>query len=169
MNTRHLIFKNYRNLGVENSRSENLSNTLLIGSIDEGYIGGLIILLGGNNDGKSNVLDGFMEFGKKELEDRDKPNFIDHENEIPKLILDYKITYKEKIVEMEKVLQSKNEMQDIESKDFSGKTFGIVLRKNVVTDYENRQKDRHNKSDKTCQQYWQDVLDSDIYALQREG
>lgn len=168
MNTRRLIFENFRNIGVSDSFN-NLSNTLLMGSIDGQHIGGLIILLGGNNDGKSNVLDGLASLADSKLKDSDKPDFMGYETKTPKLIFDYKIADKEEIEKIEKALQAKQETQDIESGIFSDKTFGIVLRRNVVADYENRQKDGQNKNDKTCQQYWQNILDSDIYALQKKG
>lgn len=127
MNTRSLIFKNFRNLGID-SISENLSNKLLIGSIDEKHIGGLIILLGGNNEGKSNVLDGFLSCNKKRLTESDKPNFIDYDKNLQsktQIIFDYKITDKEKIAEIS--LANKKEIQDIESGIFSGRTFGIFF------------------------------------------
>ncbi len=68
MNTRSIIFENFRNLGISDSKQENLSNKLQLGSIDREHIGGLLILLGGNNDGKSNVLDGLVALSQSKLQ-----------------------------------------------------------------------------------------------------
>lgn len=128
MNTRRLIFENFRNIGVSDSFN-NLSNTLLMGSIDGQHIGGLIILLGGNNDGKSNVLDGLASLADSKLKDSDKPDFMGYETKTPKLIFDYKIADKEEIEKIEKALQAKQETKDkdIESGIFSDKTFGMFF------------------------------------------
>ena len=77
-------------MGVANIAKYNLNNRLQLGSIDEGYIGGLLILLGGNNDGKSNVLDGLKCWRDMKIESNDKPDYIDH-NEDPELVFEYKI------------------------------------------------------------------------------
>lgn len=44
MNTRSIIFENFRNLGISDSKQENLSNKLQLGSIDREHIGGLLVL-----------------------------------------------------------------------------------------------------------------------------
>lgn len=38
MNTRSIIFENFRNLGISDSKQENLSNKLQLGSIDGEHI-----------------------------------------------------------------------------------------------------------------------------------
>ena len=170
MNTRSIIFENFRNLGIEDSKQENLSNKLQLGSIDREHIGGLLDLLGGNNDGKSNGLDGLVSLGEKNLCEDDIPNFIGYEDKIPKLILQYEITTQDKISAIKNVENEVDKnLQDTTSGVFAGKTFGIVLRGTVVEDYNNRQKDGQIKSSNTCQQYWQNILDSNIYAFQKDG
>lgn len=164
MNTRSIIFENFRNLGIVDSKQENLVNKLQhklqLGSIDGEHIGGLLVLLGGNNDGKSNVLDGLVGLGEKNL----------CEYDIPKLILQYEITTQDKISAIKNVENEVDKnLQDTTSDVFAGKTFGIVLRGTVVEDYNNRQKDGQIKSSNTCQQYWQNILDSNIYAFQKDG
>ena len=124
MNTRSIIFENFRNLGISDSKQENLSNKLQLGSIDGEHIGGLLILLGGGNDGKSNVLDGLVSLADSKLKDSDKPDYRRHNGE-PKLTLEYKITDAktlEAIAESTKDTQG----QDVDS-NFSGKTFGIFF------------------------------------------
>lgn len=124
MNTRSIIFENFRNLGIEDSKQENLSNKLQLGSIDREHIGGLLVLLGGNNDGKSNVLDGLDSFSNVALKDSDKPDYRGHNGE-PKLILEYKIT-DAKILEAITESTKNTQDQDINS-NFLGKTFGIFF------------------------------------------
>lgn len=126
MNTRSIIFENFRNLGISDSKQENLSNKLQLGSIDGEHIGGLLDLLGGNNDGKSNVLDGLVSLADSKLKDSDKPDYRRHNGE-PKLTLEYKITDAKilgAIAESTKDTQG----QDVDS-NFSGKTFGISFTK----------------------------------------
>lgn len=123
MNTRSIIFENFRNLGISDSKQENLSNKLQLGSIDREHIGGLLILLGGNNDGKSNVLDG-ISLAVSKLKDSDKPDYRRHKEE-PKLTLEYKITDAKILEEIAESTKDTQE-QDIDS-NFSGKTFGIFF------------------------------------------
>ncbi|BBB19381.1 ATP-dependent nuclease [Helicobacter cinaedi] len=123
MNTRSIIFENFRNLGIKDSKQENLSNKLQLGSIDGEHIGGLLILLGGNNDGKSNVLDG-ISLAVSKLKDSDKPDYRRHKEE-PKLTLEYKITDAKILEEIAESTKDTQE-QDIDS-NFSGKTFGIFF------------------------------------------
>lgn len=128
MNTRSIIFENFRNLGIVDSKQENLSNKLQLGSIDGEHIGGLLDLLGGNNDGKSNMLDGLASLGEKNLCKDDIPNFIGYENKIPKLILQYEITTQDKISAIKNVENEVDKnLQDTTSDVFAGKTFGIFF------------------------------------------
>lgn len=170
MNTRSIVFENFRNLGIDSHKANNLSNRLYLGSIDDGHIGGLIILLGGNNDGKSNVLKGLKQFHDNKLEKIDTPDFIGYEDKKPKITLEYTIRQPTKILEIENIKSMQdNTQQSKKSKIFEGKTFGIVLRSKVVEDYEHRQEDREIGNSKDCRQYWQDILDSSaIYILQRQ-
>lgn len=124
MNTRSIIFENFRNLGIVDSKQDNLSNKLQLGSIDREHIGGLLILLGGNNDGKSNVLDGLVSLAASKLKESDKPDYRGHKEE-PKLTLEYKITDAKTLEAITESTKDTQE-QDIDS-SFSGKTFGIFF------------------------------------------
>ena len=124
MNTRSIVFENFRNLGIVDSKQENLSNKLQLGSIDGEHIGGLLVLLGGNNDGKSNVLDGLVSLAVSKLKDSDKPDYRGCKDE-PKLTIEYKIT-DAKILEAITESTSDTQKQSIDS-SFSGKTFGIFF------------------------------------------
>ena len=129
MNTRSIIFENFRNLGISDSKQENLSNKLQLGSIDREHIGGLLDLLGGNNEGKSNVLDGLVSLADSKLKDSDKPDYRRHKEE-PKLTLEYKIT-DAKILEAIAESTKDTQGQDVDS-NFSGKTFGISFTKDSL-------------------------------------
>ncbi|MDL0081040.1 hypothetical protein [Helicobacter zhangjianzhongii] len=124
MNTRSIIFENFRNLGIVDSKQKHLSNKLQLGSIDGEHIGGLLVLLGGNNDGKSNVLDGLVSLANSKLKDSDKPDYRGYKDE-PKLTLEYKIT-DPKILEAITESTSDTQKQSIDS-NFAGKTFGIFF------------------------------------------
>ena len=63
---RALYFDKFRNIGFE--KSERL---VLNHSLERGKMGNLVILVGANNSGKSNVLDGINAFGRGRIEDRD--------------------------------------------------------------------------------------------------
>ncbi|TSA81844.1 AAA family ATPase [Helicobacter mehlei] len=70
---RKIVFEDFRNLGVYGSnKSETCETRLDLGVIGTG---GLICLIGANNEGKSNVLDGISEWGDGKLTGRDKPDF----------------------------------------------------------------------------------------------
>ncbi len=92
MKTRGFVIRNFRNIGVcEGDKSQEaflrLSNT------DEN-IGGLVIILGENNSGKSNLLDALAKFGNCEnnpLSDKDIPNFPQHRNCLPAISFSYQI------------------------------------------------------------------------------
>ncbi len=64
MARRYFEFKNFRNLGLD----ENNHNKIVINnSLEKGKLGNLVILIGANNSGKSNVLDGILEYGNNKL------------------------------------------------------------------------------------------------------
>ncbi|WP_233705499.1 hypothetical protein [Helicobacter cinaedi] len=164
MNTRSIIFENFRNLGISDSKQENLSNKLQLGSIDREHIGGLLDLLGGNNDGKSNGLDGLVGLGEKNLCKDDTPNFIGYENKIPKLILQYEITTQDKISAIKNVENEVDKnLRDTTSGVFAGKTFGIFftegsLEKGVELN-ESKTKDEY------CSFIEKMLEDSEVYGI----
>lgn len=62
---RVLVFDKYRNIGFDKKETLILNRTM-----EHGKMGGLVIIIGPNNSGKSNILDGISSIGKK-LTDRD--------------------------------------------------------------------------------------------------
>ena len=65
MARRYFRYTNYRNLGLEG----NTDNKIIINnSLDKGKLGNLVILIGPNNSGKSNVLDGILSYKSKNID-----------------------------------------------------------------------------------------------------
>lgn len=63
---RALYIEKYRNIGLNESEKIVLNH-----SLKKGEIGNLVIVVGANNSGKSNVLDALLSFGKLKMSDRD--------------------------------------------------------------------------------------------------
>lgn len=74
---RYVQFKNFRTLGINEPNNYKLNRIMLNQtSIESCYsMGGIVTLIGLNNAGKSNVIDG-LDFISKELDKKDKPDFI---------------------------------------------------------------------------------------------
>ena len=78
-NYRSLVISDFRNLGVSALRKNRNDRTFLKinRSLEKDELGGLVIILGGNNCGKSNVLDAVSKCTKQEFDDTtDKTDFI---------------------------------------------------------------------------------------------
>ncbi len=95
---RVLKIEKFRNIGLE--KTEQL---VLNQSMEKGKMGNLVILIGANNSGKSNVLEALCQFTKKQFDERDV-TMLSYEpaNRIPSLALstydqsseyEYKIKY----------------------------------------------------------------------------
>ena len=69
--TRKIVFTNYRNLGIGKPQSLTINCRA-----NKNSLGELIIVIGGNNIGKTNVLDGIGALKNGIDADRDKPDFI---------------------------------------------------------------------------------------------
>ena len=88
---RILKISKYRNIGLEEPETLVLNH-----SIEKGKIGELIILIGANNSGKSNVLDALTSVPKGQLRDRDITTLsFNPEDRIPSV--SFGITDKENI------------------------------------------------------------------------
>ena len=78
-NARSLVISDFRNLGVSALRKNRNDRTFLKinRSLRKDELGGLVIILGGNNCGKTNVLDAITKCTKQEFDDsKDKTDFI---------------------------------------------------------------------------------------------
>ena len=77
--TRSLVISDFRNLGVSALRNSKDEKTVLKinRSLKKDELGGLVIILGGNNCGKTNVLDAVARYPKQEFDpEKDKTDFI---------------------------------------------------------------------------------------------
>ncbi len=76
--TRSLLISDFRNLGVSALRKDKGDSTFL--KINRGLkkdeLGGLVIILGGNNCGKTSVLDAVAKFPKQEFDEDDRTDFV---------------------------------------------------------------------------------------------
>ena len=68
--------KNFRNIGFQHEEK-----LLLNTSLDKNQLGELIILIGPNNSGKSNVLSSIQKFGTRNLTENDFTNFSFNKND----------------------------------------------------------------------------------------
>lgn len=85
-----LRFEAYRNIGFENEKPKT-ERLVLSNSLNKGEIGDLVIVIGPNNAGKSNVLNGLVSYGASRLEKRDVTDLFINENcKQPSLTLSYK-------------------------------------------------------------------------------
>ena len=67
---RALRIGSFRNIGFKDGKPS--SERLVINnSLNKGELGDLIILIGANNSGKSNVLSALSEFGNSQITERD--------------------------------------------------------------------------------------------------
>ena len=75
---RSLLISDFRNLGVSALRKKKGERTSLKinRSLRKDEIGGLVIILGGNNCGKTNVLDAVAKYPRQEFTDDDRTDFI---------------------------------------------------------------------------------------------
>ena len=60
---RSFVFKNYRNVGFEKDEKLVINH-----SLEKGKLGNLIVLIGPNNSGKSNVLEGIQAFASNKID-----------------------------------------------------------------------------------------------------
>lgn len=109
--------------------------------------GGLVVLIGGNNDGKSNVLSAMSMVENFDLKESDIPNFYDH-NGKPEINF-FQKTFK---------------IENLENKrHFEGKTFGIKFTKGSL------EKGMELNGVQSQEEYYNIVLNefenSEIYAL----
>lgn len=95
MSQRFLKIKNFRNIGITKGEDE-YQTLYLNNSLNKDKIGELIILIGENNVGKSNVLDAINSISLVEKSKKEEnftnciPDFMDYEECLPSLKLIYK-------------------------------------------------------------------------------
>lgn len=92
---RALRIENYRNIGFKDEKTQR-ERLVINNSLKKGELGDLIILIGANNAGKSNVLDALETFGNRHIQERDITDlYMDEECRKPALTLFARNTAKE--------------------------------------------------------------------------
>ena len=86
-NSRRAIgFECYRNIGFSDERTPKSESLVISNSVKKEEIGDLVIIIGPNNSGKSNVLSGIKQCVEKQLSNRDITNlYYEKELKEPKL------------------------------------------------------------------------------------
>ena len=92
---RALRIEGYRNIGFKDEKTHR-ERLVINNSLNKGELGDLIILIGANNAGKSNVLDALETFGNKQILERDVTDlYMEEECRKPALTLFARNTEKE--------------------------------------------------------------------------
>lgn len=92
---RALRIEGYRNIGFKDEKPHR-ERLVINNSLNKGELGELIILIGANNAGKSNVLDALETFGNKQIQERDVTDlYMEEECRKPALTLFARNTEKE--------------------------------------------------------------------------
>ena len=85
---RVFAIKAFRNIGFDDQGTPTSEKLFLNYSLNKEYLGDLVILIGPNNSGKSNVLDALECFANQNIANRDKSdNFMNSDQQQPSLSL----------------------------------------------------------------------------------
>ena len=162
---RILKLSKYRNFGLEKD------DTLLLNSFSnkKKNVGGLVILIGANNSGKSNILDSLLELGdKNRLSDKDV-TYLKHNDEYkkPKIsieIIDDNIdaSYTLSLKEGQYFLNDKNKKNPTRKEIDSDLTNLILKGENHHIDTHKLDEIKNNISDKNISL---DEIKNNIYEL----
>ena len=116
---RSLRIESYRNIGFKDEKSHR-ERLVLNNSLKKGELGDLVILIGANNSGKSNVLSALETFGKGQLQERDVTDlYMEEECRKPVLTLfarsqnnEDEFSYKKTYQQNDEVLYPETEEKD---------------------------------------------------------
>jgi len=86
LETRHLNIDNFRNIGITSRENEPPTELVLNRSLEKETQGDIVIVVGPNNSGKSNVLAALESLGKNNFEEDDSPDFM-YFNQTPSISL----------------------------------------------------------------------------------
>lgn len=107
---RALRIEGYRNIGFKDEKPHR-ERLVINNSLKKGELGDLIILIGANNAGKSNVLDALETFGNKQIQERDVTDLcMEEECRKPALTLFARNTEKEDEFAYKKEYQQADEI-----------------------------------------------------------
>ena len=81
---RHFTIEAYRNIGFDNEGNSKEEQFVINTTLKRDYIGGLLVVIGANNSGKSNVLDAIMAFNGDGPKARDfSDTFLEDKSQNP--------------------------------------------------------------------------------------
>ena len=81
---RHFTFEAYRNIGFDSEGNPKEEQLVINTTLKRDFIGGLLIIIGANNSGKSNVLDAIMAFNEDGPKMRDfSDTFLEDKSQNP--------------------------------------------------------------------------------------
>ena len=118
----------FRNIGFKNKKPHT-ERLILSHSLNKNEIGDLIILIGANNSGKTNVLEALDIYGNSEISTRDVSDlFMEEECREPSLTLSYKNDKGDKEYSLKKTMDGKRQA------NYPKKTkIPIALNLNILT------------------------------------
>lgn len=107
---RALRIESFRNIGFKDGKPS-CERLVINNSLNKGELGDLIILIGANNSGKSNVLDALSKFGNSQIIERDITDlYSEKECRKPSLILSAKYSNKDNEFAYKKVFGNADEI-----------------------------------------------------------
>ena len=125
---RALRIEGYRNIGFKDEKPHR-ERLVINNSLKKGELGDLIILIGANNAGKSNVLDALETFGNKQIQERDVTDlYMEEEYRKPALTLFARNTEKEDEFAYKKEYQQADEI--VYPEDDSEREFQFITVEN---------------------------------------
>lgn len=136
---RALRIEGFRNIGFKEG-NPSCERLVINNSLKKGELGDLIILIGANNSGKSNVLDALSVFGESQIKDRDVTDlFMEEECRKPELTLfvrneekedefAYKKVYKKPDeIKLPKIKETERKLQFIKPETFLESLHNLVV------------------------------------------
>lgn len=127
----------FRNIGFKNKKP-NTERLVLSHSLKKNEIGDLIILIGANNSGKTNVLEALDIYGNSEISTRDVSDlFMEEECREPSLTLSYKNDKGDKEYSLKKTMDGKRQANyPKENEDSNRIEFEYLNQENILDELE---------------------------------
>ena len=127
----------FRNIGFKNKKP-NTERLVLSHSLKKNEIGDLIILIGANNSGKTNVLEALDIYGNSEISTRDVTDlFMEEECREPSLTLSYKNDKGDKEYSLKKTMDGKRQANYPKENEYSNCIeFEYLNQENILDELE---------------------------------
>ncbi|MDR0768164.1 MAG: AAA family ATPase [Methanosarcinales archaeon] len=156
-NVRKLTIKDFRNVGITFDEKERPAELVLNRGLNKEDLGDLVLLVGPNNSGKSNVLAALEAFGSKKLEEDDSPDFIhstqkpaismfvQDNDKINSLEIDGSASQNNEISISKKIGTIELEIKNLEDylKDLRSEKLDIIERMDAIKSERNKNKNKY--------------------------